>query len=189
MKISPALALLTLVWEKGSKQSWQTINLSMRNALRLAICSGMAFVASDFRHCKDEFRWGYWVTSNPEWIYLDAVVNNNMSCVKAWEAFCGRIPFIANGVQSSSRESYLHTGSITRTRERLAVGLSFPIGKATWYVTGFDDDVGTLRAARYANRHAQGKPKQLKRFTHQEIKDLFPAPKKAHSNEPLKEVI
>lgn len=176
---SQAMTLLTLVWENCGKRSWQSINYAMRDALTLAIRSGMRFSAGDFARC-EKFRWGYWVGSDREWIYTEAVVNENESCIKAWEEYTGRTPFRANGVRSGPRWSYLHTGSIFRARERMAVCFSFAYMGTQWVVTGFDDQAGTVRAALY--KRGSSKPKKLKAFTHKEIKELFPAPKKRPSN-------
>lgn len=176
--MSPAITLLTLVWGKCAQRSWQAINYSMRDALTLAIRSGMRFSVGDFVCC-EKFRWERWVGSDREWIYTEAVVNENESCIKAWEEYTGRTPFRANNVRSSARLSYLHTGNIFRARERMAAGFSFTYMGAQWNVTGFDDQAGTVRAALY--KRGSSKPKKLKEFTHDEIKELFPAPKKPNA--------
>jgi hypothetical protein len=180
--MSDALTLLTHVWKRGMKDSWGRINGSMFQALSLAIGAGLKFEAKDFEHIysRDGFRGGYWVGAEYEWIYSSAIENGNASAYKAWEEFKGRKPFFANGVKGRHYPGtrYLHTTQMSAQRGRLAVGFSFPLDGRCWFVTGFDDEKGILRAALYERDYAQGKPKKLRKFTHEEIAELFPAPKK-----------
>lgn len=176
-KASSALQLLTIVWESGKKDTRERINHAMREALSLSIGSGLTFKASDFAHFSDKFRWGYWVTESPEWIYREAIINGNESCWKAFEDFCGREPFFANGVCCDYASSpYLHASSVERKRERLAVGLYFQADGRRWYVTGFDDQSGTVRVAAYPGTHNRGKPNKLRKLTHDDLKAICPAP-------------
>ena len=55
---SNALKLLSLVWDHCDNNSWERLNHSMRNALELAVGSGLSFNASDFTVMSDRFRWG-----------------------------------------------------------------------------------------------------------------------------------
>lgn len=178
MKKSAALKLLTVIWESGKKDSWQRINSSMRQALSLAIKSGLNFNPKDFSHFANHFRWEHWVTESHEWIYADAIINLNDSCTEAYEKHFGRQPFRANGVSFGYVDCFLHANSISRQRERLSVGASFPLDGYKWHVTSFDDSHGLIRAVRYQGNHKDGKPKKLRSFTHDEITELFPSPEK-----------
>lgn len=177
---TPALQLLSIVWNKVKKDSWERINHAMREALSLAIGSGLTFKASDFDHMSAKFRWSYWVSESSEWIYTSAILNLNESCIAAYEQWKQREPFRANKVQAARyRDPYLHTSSIARERERLAVGMGFPHDGRQWWVTGFDDTKGTVRIASYAGRWQEGKPEKLRQLTHEQLKAICPAPKKA----------
>ena len=160
------------------RDTWQRINYSMRDALSLAVAGGLEFRASDFTDIYRQFRASYWVGESHEWVYSSAIVNGNQSCIKAYEEWKGRLPFLANAVTTGyCHNNYLHTNSIRRDRERLAVGMEFVIEGKKWEVTRFDDkfnfpNEGTVRAVRRTT------PKKLKAFTHDEIAALFPAKKK-----------
>lgn len=183
--MSTALTLLTHVWKHGAKDSWGRVNTSMYRALSLAIGSGLQFDAEDFETIYDYprnggFNGGYWVGSESEWIYSMAVENGNASAYQAWEEYKGRKPFFANDVRGTQYGTqYLHTSQMRSQRCRLAVGFSFPIEGKRWFVTSFDDEAGIMRAALYNGYTNSGKPKKLRKFTHEEISELFPAPKKA----------
>jgi hypothetical protein len=131
-----------------------------------------------------EFRWHYWVTDNPEWIYYAAIINGNVSCIEAWEKWRRRQPFRGNDVSVTRWESddspggYLHTHGISRKRERLAEGFGLPLHGLQWWVTGFDDANGLIRLANYGGPWPRGKPKKVMKLTHEELAALCPAPKK-----------
>jgi hypothetical protein len=182
--VSTALKLLKVVWENGTKDSWERVNHSMRNALTLAIGSGLDFAAKDFGIMASDFSWSYWATDDPEWIYHHAILNGNQSCVEAWEKYQNRSPFRANDVSlyrwegaESDGYGYLHTSSVKRQRERLAVGFGFPIDGRQWWVTKFDDDKGVVRLASYKGDWPGGKPEKLRVLTHEELSVLCPAHK------------
>jgi hypothetical protein len=178
--MTPALKLLTLVWKNCKKDTWERINHSMRNALNLAIGSGLRFKATDFNVMASEFRWNFWVSESAEWIYTEAIINGNSSCVQAWEEHTGRTPFFANQVECHYVSGgYLHASTIIRQREKLAVNLAFKYQDTLAWVTGFDDKNGIMRAAVYQNRHRDGKPKKLLRLSHDQLKSLCPAKKKS----------
>ena len=177
--MTPAIKLLTTVWNHGMKDSWSRINYSMACALRLAIGSGLRFKPSDFDLMAKDFRWSFWVGESSEWIYTEAVINQNESAIKAYEEWKSRTRFMANNVESDGLNSgYIHRSRVTRQRELLAVGLSFPFEERRAWVTAFDDARGIVRAAIYKSDYRSGKPAKLLRFTHEEIAALFPAPKK-----------
>lgn len=183
---SSALSLLKHVWDKGMRDSWGRINHSMYTALSLAIGAGLKFDASDFDYIYKApsygdggFNGGYWVGAEDEWIYSMAIENGNSSAWTAWEERKNRKPFFANDVEGRRWSSgYLHTNQMQSKRCRLAVGFSFPLDNRRWFVTGFDDKAGILRAALYERNVQEGKPKKLRKFSHEEIASLFPAPKK-----------
>lgn len=183
--MSTALTLLTHIWKRGMKDSWGRINGSMSHALSLAIGSGLKFEAKDFwtifqRPELGGFNGGYWVGSESEWIYSMAIENGNASAYQAWEEYRARKPFIANNVEGRRwAQGYTHTNQMQSQRCRLGVGFSFPLDGRRWFVTTFDDEAGIMRAALYEHDHQTGKPKKLRKFTHEEIAELFPAPKKA----------
>ena len=177
-KTSPARQLLAHVWEYAQHDPWQRINYAMHHALDLAIRSGMKFVESDFAYFAEKFRWGYWAGSDREWIYTAAVLDGNASCVEAWEKHRKREPFRANDIRATNHRGFIHANHIARQRERLAVGFSFPYEGRRWFVTAFDDENGIVRGACYEHDHQTGAPKKIKGFTHEDIKALFPAPKK-----------
>lgn len=177
--MSATLSLLSIVWSKGKKDSWERINHAMRSALSLAIGSGLDFNPKDFAQMQDKFRWEYWVTESTEWIYSTAVINGNDSCVLAYEKWKKRTAFYANNISSSYCNSiFIHRNSIVRKRERAAVGLCFPMNGRTWYVTGFNDVAGTIRLASYSSGRQEGKPEKLLQLTNEEFKASHPAPKK-----------
>lgn len=195
--MSAAMNLLRIIWEHGKKDSWERINHAMRNGLTLAIGSGLSFRASDFEDISREFRWRYWVSADPEWIYHNAIINGNESCIKAWEQHCGREPFRANqvelrrwpGGECSGYDGYIHANTSARQRERLAVGFGFPIKDRQWWVTGFEDSNGTVRLASYEKFWPEGKPVKLRKLTHEELAKLCPGPKRAKSDRAAKEEV
>lgn len=175
-----ARQLLTIVWAGGNKDSWGRINHSMHAALRLAIGSGLKFRPSDFDHFANAFRWGYWVNDSTEWIYTDAIIDGNVSCIEAYEKWIGREPFRGNKVSTGYTNSpYIHANSIARDRERLAVGFRVKIADRFWFVTSFNDAKGLIRLAYYSGPHQEGAPKWMLSLGHDEIRAHFPSkPKK-----------
>jgi hypothetical protein len=152
----------------------------MFSALELAIASGMEFCAEDFKAIYGEFRGGYWMGSEDEWVYAVAIVNYNNSCVKAWEEFKGRKPFLANDIEGSPYgvRTFRHSSQFRAQRDRLAAGFSVRVEKVRCYITGFDDKNGVVRAASYKDNRREGKPTKLYKWTHEQVLAMFPAPKK-----------
>lgn len=195
--MSAALTLLRHVWNRGKKDSWGRINHSMRNALSLAIGSGLSFKATDFSVFAQNFRWGYWVTDNAEWIYHMAIINGNESCIKAWEEHKGREPFRGNdvnlyrweGAETVGWGNYIHSNQPQRQRERLAEGFGLPLEGRQWWVTGFDDEAGKIRLVSYEGHWPDGKPKKRRTLTHEELATLCPAPKKKKAETKPEETI
>lgn len=174
--MTPAIQLLAIVWNHGNKDSWDTINSSMRSALSLAIGSGLEFKADDFDHMKKAFRSNRWIGACSEWIYRDAILVKNRSCIKAFEEYTGRKPFFGNEVQASANHcQYLHLNSILRARERLATGFYMDIGSVRWHVSSFNDDGGTIRLCRYETVHREGKPVEIREMTRKQMLEMCPA--------------
>jgi len=103
----------------------------MRDALSLAIGSGMKFNVGDFTEIDDAFHAGRWIGTgddNSEWCYRLAVLVGNKSAIDAYESYRHRKPFIADDVEPGDRYDhggYLHLSG-KRQRERLAIGFIFP---------------------------------------------------------------
>lgn len=183
MQTSTAIQLLTTVWSFGKKDSWGRINNSMRNALELAIGSGLTFDDPDFDYMAGKFNAYSWWNSSTEWIYSRAIVYGNESCVTAYEAWVGRQPFRANKVSADGwlcRDGYVHLNSINRERSRVGVGMHFEWVGLKFTVTSFNDPKNIIRAV--AERKTGGK--LLEKWTVDEFAEAFPAKKKAKKNEP-----
>ena len=173
--MSPAVQLLNQVWLYGKKDSWGRINHSMRNALSLAIGSGMEFHADDFRTILNDFRAGYWIGSCDEWVYTMAIFIGNKSCIKAYEMYADRKPFIHTNVNlgwHATGEGYIHANHSTRAKERLAVGFSFKFAGRVWYVTSFKDDTGHIVMASYKGNNREGAPEKIMKATHEQMKAM-----------------
>lgn len=171
--------LLSQVWKNGKKDNWGRVNHSMVEALRLAIGSGLKFSAENFQEHFPRFRWERWVGASTEWIYTEAIICGNESCWKAYEDWKRRDPYFANEVGLNANGiPYIHAQSVYRKRERLAVGLHFQFDGRRWYVTSFDDSSGVVRVAAYPGDCQRGKPDKLMKLTHDQLSEIFPAPKK-----------
>lgn len=172
--MTTAIQLLTLVWKNGMTDSWGRINSYMHHALKLAIGSGLEFEKGDFPTLYTAFRARYWIGSEPEWVYSQAVFDGNKSCIKAWEEHTARTPFYGNDVSTGYMQGFIHRSSSNRARERLAVGFTFPSEGKTWKVTAFVGDC--IRIATYDGESRT--PKKLRKLSHAEMLELCPAPKK-----------
>ncbi len=151
----------------------------MHSALTLVIGSGMELKAGDFDIIWDRFRGHYWVTcANQNWIYSMAIEVNNFAVQEAWEKHEGFLPYRANNIRTSryGGSGYLHTNSMVRQREKLAVGFGAPFDKRMWWVTRIG--LEGVRFAAYKNDYPEGKPTKLRLLKRDEITALFPAPKK-----------
>jgi hypothetical protein len=146
--LSPAMRLLLHVWNNinsgGSGGGWGRINHAMRDALTLAIGSGMRFDAEDWLAIQTKFRSAYWTGVNGfEWAYSLAVAIGNDSVYESLESHFGRPPFIADAVTPGSEychTPWLHGCGGMRDRERLALGFEFQWKGEACKVTSFRGD-------------------------------------------------
>jgi hypothetical protein len=127
-KDSPAIALIRAVWEgsfTSRPQTWDRLNLVLRQALDLAIGAGMQFLPGDLARLRGGmFSFARWCRC-PDGLYSLAVSTGNKSFIEDFEACYEQPPLIADQVESVHHFQYSHrTGS--RGRERLHVGCRFP---------------------------------------------------------------
>lgn len=165
-KHSPAYTLLSHVWEHANEKasfSWERLNHSMRNALGLAIGSGMEFAKGDFAAFYKDFRAGRWI-SDDEWVYRLAVIVGNTSAIDVFERYKKRGPVVADNVSLGngySHGGYLHRDG-DRKCERLAIGFSFPWKGETVTVTSMPTGDGPIIACSY-------KPNPDRQFSNRRI--------------------
>ena len=97
---SAAFQLCAHVWRSNQGATlfaWLRLNQSMREAVYLAVNSGMHFAKDDFERFISEFRGGYWIGANHEGMYAAAVKVGNISACHAYEHWQQRKPFIFAG--------------------------------------------------------------------------------------------
>ncbi|GAG99541.1 unnamed protein product, partial [marine sediment metagenome] len=150
VKLSPVLELLRLTWwgvhENPTMWSWARLNRCMHDALHLTIEAGLEFGLDDFAYISKKFRWGYWA-GDGEGFYCHAVIENNMSAIKAYEYHSNRKSFIVNDVLQWWRCS-----NTSRNRGRLAIGSTFTWQGERVTVTSFDDKNSKVIACSYKQR-------------------------------------
>lgn len=153
-QLSPAMELLTLVWEETPRGSWDRLNQSMKVAMRLAITAKMLFALDDFATARRVFRGGYWFgVPMGEMFYSLAVETGNLSAAQSFEAWTDRPPFIADRVDH-------------RKRGRLAIGSTFQWRGETVAVTSFAEDGSYLTACTYRDRDTETYRRKIKnRYT------------------------
>lgn len=160
-----ARRLLELVWENANDRtnfSWERLNNSMRNALSLAIGSGMDFAKDnwDLRG----FNAGRWIGESLEWCYRLAVIVGNRSAIETYEAYKGRAPIIADDVDLGGDRyggsDYSHGGGGVRKRERIVVNCSFTYHGETVKVSSFTSDGAAICCSYHPNTR-----KVLHRYT------------------------
>ncbi len=94
------IQLCAHVWKANqgaTRFAWLRLNQSMREAVYLAVNSGMHFAKDDFERFISEFRGGYWIGANHEGMYATAVKAGNLSACHAYEHWQQRKPFIFVG--------------------------------------------------------------------------------------------
>lgn len=99
---SQAIQLLDLVWRSVNSalpHSWTRVNGSMRQALFLALTSGMEFADDDFAVMSSRFNSGRWLGCDIESFYRIAVELGDSRAWKAFEKANGRKPFILDGTR------------------------------------------------------------------------------------------
>ena len=161
---SPALRLVKIVWEHGSRKSWSKLNGALQGAVRTAIEGGLEFSEGDFTHIFDNMRGGRWFIvdghSRGEWMYrLACEENRNPSAWRSFEAWKGRKPFIVDG-------------------QRLYVGLWFEWQLQRVRVTSFAEDQSYVVACSYRTvrqqegtrfEHATDEVVKIHKITHADI--------------------
>jgi hypothetical protein len=97
---SAAFELCTHVWrasQGATRFAWLRLNQSMRDAVQLAITSGMQFSPDDFERLISQFRGNYWIGCNHELMYAAACKVGNRSACLAYERWQQRRPFLFEG--------------------------------------------------------------------------------------------
>ncbi|MCK4624345.1 MAG: hypothetical protein KAV00_03470 [Phycisphaerae bacterium] len=151
---SPAIQLLDIVWKNSvavTGFSWDRLNRSMASALSLAIDSGMRFDPGDFAAILKKYRMNRWCGMDgglAEGFYMLAVVTDNISAAQSFEAWKGRKPFIADGVDPPEWQHRVPRAWL-RKRGRLAVGFTFGWNGEMVTVTTFAKDGSHLVACSY----------------------------------------
>lgn len=166
-----ALRLLSTVWKGQRCESWDGVNHSMADALRLAIGANLRFHPKDFEIMNGTMRSGYWIGENGyEWFYALAISVGNKSFIEAFEYCYQRKPFFANKVRPVGSQGYTHLTS-TRARERLGIGSE---------IEGYGEVTSiTNERVVVVSRPLPGKSGTRRyKWTHDQLKELFPAPKK-----------
>jgi len=145
-KDSPVITLIQHVWDNANAatgHSWARLNRSLRNALVLAIDSGMKFGRDDFKVIEDRFRPSYWI-SDGEGIYSTAVESSNDTAAIAFERWRDRKPFFFSTCFHGRK----------RGRQRLHVGARFQWKSEYVTVTSFADDGASLIACSHTRAKA-----------------------------------
>lgn len=171
MPKSAVIRMLDIVYGNANEatgHSWERLNHAMRDALSLAIGSGLKFFKGDLTYIGKNYRSGYWRGESDEWIYCLAVTVGNMSAIQSFEQWKGREPFIATNVSPSHHHNgYLHMSG-DRQKERLAVGFKFNWEGKQVTVTSFAPDSSYLTACSYkrvkGKNDRYGRDKLEKRF-------------------------
>ena len=139
VKRSGAVELIDICWRHNEEvigHSWRRMNDTMRQALMLAVESGMRFGIDDIRVICKEYRGGYWM-GDLEGFYRQAVFYRNPSAWKAFEAYRKRKPFLW---KPAVVKSYLDSGHPQDSNPpRLVVGAEFQWKGEKVAVTSFSD--------------------------------------------------
>ena len=170
-KLSHAYQFLKFVWDNCGAAtrgaSCDRLNQSMRDALNLAISSGMAFAEEDFTTFHTEFRGHYWFGNNGgnmtgESFYRHALVFDNQLAVKSFERWKKRPPFIVDSIygERDFRSGHFHP----HASGRLALGFRFPWQGLLVTVTSFADDGQSLTACFYEWQASEERYKVGRRF-------------------------
>ena len=138
-KASGAIELIDICWRHNQEvigHSWQRMNGTMRQALMLAVESGMRFGIDDIRVIYKEYRGGYWM-GDLEGFYRQAGFYRNPSAWQAFEAYQKRKPFLW---KPAVVKSYLDRGhGQDANPPRLVVGAEFEWKGEKVNVTSFHD--------------------------------------------------
>jgi hypothetical protein len=176
---SPAIQFLSVLWKhslKATGPSWTRLNAGMRQALHVAIRTGLPFALEDFERLSARFRFRYWCGKDTEknageQFYTTACQCGNRSACRSFEHHAGRKPFMVHGQRLHLRADVRWEGVDT-------------------LVTSFDDEAGTLTLCAYARvshfqtehgpyAHGDGKPTRMFTVTHEELRAAFPTKRTA----------
>ena len=174
--MTPALQLLRLVWTDQHTTSWEALNHCMWRAVMLAIGAKMTWAKEDFSYIHKSFRPAYWLGEHGwEHPYALAVWIDNTSFIKAYEAFSGRKPFIANDLSACNQgEGFIHATLQSRKRGRVALGTEVMLDKVVYKCTAITNEriVLTLRT------RDDKAPRRIIKVTPEECAQRWPAPHK-----------
>lgn len=146
---SKAFELIEFVWNNEKTDSYLRVNITMYEAVKLAIISQMKFNKEDFQNIFSKFSGGYWFGVNAngkgygENFYRKAVTSGNISACQSYEAFCNIKPFI------DSKGRRLCKGAMYRDNEK------------RYRVTGFDFSTKKVYLVGYAISDWEEKGKRL----------------------------
>lgn len=170
-----ALHLLNHVWTKNHATAWESLNHCMSDALNLAIGAKLEWEPADLRTIEQTMRPSYWMGEHGwERFYALAVWTDGASFIKAFEAFSGRKPFIANGVDGGDGGGYVHANSTHSKRGRIALRSDVWIDGERFECTSITSNRIVL-----TSRPRDGKKRTIKKLTHEDCAKLWPSPKKA----------
>jgi hypothetical protein len=143
-RVSPARALVSLVWEQSQQagKSWTRFNGALYQAVHLAIDAVMDFDLEDFTHFWEKMRGSYWFHGDSEAkgesFYRAAVKMGNLTACQSYEKWSRRKPYI------------LDTGS------RVHVGSEIDWEGKHCTLTSFDDDRETITLVTYKRDGTKG---------------------------------
>ena len=154
---SHAMQFLTLAWERNCKRSWECINHTMHDALKVAVDGGFEFAADDVQTIYERWRASRWIGKDGlEWFLAMAVAVDNKTAIAAIDKFLDRTPIIADDVKFSSGSRTLHnSGGTSVARGRLVVGATFTFGDSRPTVTSLNGETAT--ACTYKGDRYSGK--------------------------------
>lgn len=169
---SEAMQFIEIIYDSRPK-TWVKLNNCLQRTLIVAIEAGLKFDQNDFGYMADKLGLYYWCGNNGhmsgEMFYSIAVEHKNISCIKAFEAWKSRKPFVMANVDHQG-------GGDTRKKARLAIGSKFRWkDKGILTVTSFASDGSRLVACSYKKREydERGFPKGPEKI--EELLKLTPA--------------
>jgi len=173
-KLSPAIQLISLVWEKSfsaKPHSWVAYNNCLQTALSLAIKSGMDFYLNDFQYIADNFQFGFWggeYDGFGERFYFHAVRDSNIKAAQSFENWKKRKPFIFDNISHSWIQSFKK-----RKQCRIFAGAQFTWNCEKVAVTSFAENGKYFIACSYHEKkdgEFRQKVKRRYKITHADIK-------------------
>ena len=147
---SPAIQVIEMIYRNSPKSlAWVTLNDCLDSSLRIAIKAGLKFDQNDFAYMTNKLGFYHWCGNDGhmsgEGYYSIAVEHKNTSCIKSFETWKNRKPFVMANVD--------HRSGATRKKDRLAIGSKFRWkDKGVLTVTSFAADGSHLVACSYKKR-------------------------------------